>query len=71
MPSVIDPETLYVDDLPAIWSPVQWDEPLGHYTLVIYWPLQVAGKQVAPEELKRLTLAALAMRAGGLPPSEA
>jgi hypothetical protein len=25
MPSVIDPETLYVDDLPAIWSPVQWD----------------------------------------------
>ncbi len=25
MPSVIDPETLYVDDLPAIWSPVQWE----------------------------------------------
>ncbi len=25
MPSVIDPETMYVDDLPAIWSPVQWD----------------------------------------------
>ena len=25
MPSVIDPETLYVDDLPAIWSPIQWD----------------------------------------------
>jgi hypothetical protein len=25
MPSIIDPETLYVDDLPAIWSPVQWD----------------------------------------------
>jgi hypothetical protein len=25
MPSIIDPQTLYVDDLPAIWSPVQWD----------------------------------------------
>ena len=25
MSSVIDPETLYVDDLPAIWSPVQWE----------------------------------------------
>ncbi|MBN1303943.1 MAG: hypothetical protein JXA13_05865 [Anaerolineales bacterium] len=25
MPSVIDPLTMYVDDLPAIWSPVQWE----------------------------------------------
>lgn len=25
MPVVIDPETLYVSDLPGIWSPVQWD----------------------------------------------
>ena len=25
MPSIIDPQTLYVDDLPAIWSPVQWE----------------------------------------------
>ena len=25
MPSIIDPQTMYVDDLPAIWSPVQWD----------------------------------------------
>jgi len=25
MPSVIDPQTLYVDDIPAIWSPVQWE----------------------------------------------
>ena len=25
MPSIIDPETLYVDDIPAIWSPVQWE----------------------------------------------
>ncbi len=25
MSSIIDPETLYVDDLPTIWSPVQWE----------------------------------------------
>jgi hypothetical protein len=25
MSSIIDPQTLYVDDLPAIWSPVQWE----------------------------------------------
>jgi hypothetical protein len=25
MPSIIDPQTLYVDDLPSIWSPVQWE----------------------------------------------
>jgi hypothetical protein len=25
MPSIIDPQTLFVDDLPAIWSPVQWE----------------------------------------------
>lgn len=25
MPGVIDPETMNVDKLPGIWSPVQWD----------------------------------------------
>ena len=25
MPKIIDPETMYVDDLPGIWSPVQWE----------------------------------------------
>jgi hypothetical protein len=25
MPGIIDPETLYVDNLPGIWSPVQWE----------------------------------------------
>ena len=25
MAGVINPETLYVDDLPGIWSPVQWE----------------------------------------------
>ncbi len=25
MPFIIDADTMYVDDLPAIWSPVQWE----------------------------------------------
>lgn len=25
MPSILDPQTLYVDDLPTVWSPVQWE----------------------------------------------
>ena len=25
MPAVIDPETINVDELPGVWSPVQWD----------------------------------------------
>jgi len=25
MPSVIDPQTIHVDEVPAIWSPVQWE----------------------------------------------
>ncbi len=26
MPGVIDPETLHVDELPGVWSPVQWEQ---------------------------------------------
>ncbi len=26
MPANMDPQTVYVDDLPAIWSPVQWEQ---------------------------------------------
>jgi hypothetical protein len=25
MPSIIDPETIHADELPPIWSPVQWE----------------------------------------------
>lgn len=25
MPSIIDPQTIHIDELPAIWSPVQWE----------------------------------------------
>ena len=31
MPSIIDPETIYVDDLPTVWSPVQGEiSPAEH-----------------------------------------
>jgi hypothetical protein len=26
MPGIIDPQTFHVDDLPGIWSPVQWEQ---------------------------------------------
>lgn len=25
MPSIIDPQTIHVDELPAVWSPIQWE----------------------------------------------
>ena len=25
MPSIIDPQTLYLEDFPTIWSPEQWE----------------------------------------------
>jgi len=25
MPSVVDPETMNVDNLPGVWTPIQWD----------------------------------------------
>ncbi len=59
MPSVIDPETLYVDDLPAIWSPVQWElneeerfEAINEQaTASLLWTMD------APEAILRLLLA--------------
>lgn len=58
MPSVIDPETLYVDDLPAIWSPVQWEldeeerikEVEEQATASLLWTMD------APEAILRLLL---------------
>ncbi len=58
MPSVIDPETLYVDDLPAIWSPVQWDlteeervqAVEGQATASLLWTMD------APEAILRMLL---------------
>jgi hypothetical protein len=58
MPSIIDPQTLYVDDLPAIWSPVQWeltdDERIQaveeQATASLLWSMD------APEAILRLLL---------------
>ena len=58
MPSIIDPETLYVDDLPAVWSPVQWElseeERIQaveeQATASLFWSMD------APEAILRLLL---------------
>jgi len=26
MPSVIDPETIHIDEFPGVWAPVQWEQ---------------------------------------------
>lgn len=58
MPSVIDPQTIHVDELPAIWSPVQWklteEERLQaideQATASLLWTMD------APEAILRLLL---------------
>lgn len=58
MPSVIDPETIPVDNLPAIWSPVQWEltdeervqEVENQATASLLWMMD------APETILRLLL---------------
>ena len=59
MPGIIDSETLYVDDLPGIWSPVQWNltseeraaELEEQATASLLWSVDV------PEAILRLLLA--------------
>ena len=58
MPSIIDPETMHVDDLPVIWSPVQWNltneerlrEIEAQATASLLWAADV------PEAILRLLL---------------
>ncbi|NIS79454.1 MAG: hypothetical protein GTO14_04415 [Anaerolineales bacterium] len=58
MPGVIDPETLYVDDLPGIWTPIQWElsederrkELEDQATASLLWAVDV------PETILRLLL---------------
>jgi hypothetical protein len=58
MPMIIDPETIYVDDLPGIWSPVQWElseeekarELEDQATASLLWAVNV------PETILRLLL---------------
>ena len=58
MPRYIDPETMNVDDLPGIWSPVQWElsederiqELHSQATASLLWAVD------APEAILRLLL---------------
>jgi len=58
MPAIIDPQTMYVDDLPGIWSPVQWEqtpaeareELEAQATASLLWTIDV------PEAVLRLLL---------------
>jgi hypothetical protein len=71
MPSIIDPETLYVDDLPAIWSPVQWElteeERIAaveeQATASLLWAMD------APEAILRLLLAETGIQRLHAPPA--
>ncbi len=72
MPSIIDPETLYVDDLPSIWSPVQWeltDEERNaaveeQATASLLWTMD------APEAILRLLLDETAIQQLREPPKD-
>lgn len=58
MPAEIDPETMYVSDLPGVWSPVQWElteteraqEIEAQATASLLWSVSV------PEAILRLLL---------------
>ncbi len=70
MPSVIDPETLYVDELPGIWSPVQWEltdaerivEVESQARASLLWAVDV------PEAILRLLLGETAIERAFEPP---
>jgi hypothetical protein len=70
MPVVIDTETLYVSDLPGIWSPVQWEltdsertqEIEAQATASLLWSLSI------PETILRLLLDEMAIERIYAPP---
>jgi len=72
VPPVIDPETLYVDNLPAIWSPVQWElteeerieEIETQATASLLWTMD------APEAILRLLLNEVAIQRLYAPPKD-
>lgn len=70
MPSVIDPETMYVDDLPAIWAPVQWE--LSEEERVEALEEQAAASLLwsmdAPEAVLRLLLSETEIQRLAAPP---
>lgn len=58
MPIDIDPETIHVDNLPGIWSPVQWelDENERIYELESQATASLLWSVDAPEAILRLLL---------------
>lgn len=70
MPGMIDVETLYVDDLPTVWSPVQWElseeervkELHEQATASLLWAAD------APEAILRLLLSETAIERLPEPP---
>ena len=70
MPNVIDPETMNIDELPGIWSPVQWDlseeernnELEEQATASLLWAVDV------PEAILRLLLDECAIERAFEPP---
>jgi hypothetical protein len=71
MPSIIDPQTIHVDELPAIWSPVQWelteeervDAINEQATASLLWTMD------APEAILRLLLGETEIQRLSRPPA--
>jgi hypothetical protein len=71
MPGVIDTETMNVDDLPAVWSPVQWElseeerlqELEDQVTASLLWSIDI------PQALLRLLLNETAIERAFAPPA--
>lgn len=70
MPGVIDPERIFVDDLPGIWTPIQWelsaDERLKELedqaSASLLWSVDV------PETILRLLLSEVEIERAFKPP---
>jgi hypothetical protein len=71
MPSIIDPETMNVDELPGIWSPVQW--PLSETERIQELETQATASLLfavdAPEAILRLLLNETAVERALDPPA--
>lgn len=70
MPAIIDPQTINVDNLPGIWSPVQWDltpeekaeELEAQATASLLWAMDT------PEAILRLLLSETGIERAYEPP---
>ncbi|MGD9092385.1 MAG: hypothetical protein PVF74_06035 [Anaerolineales bacterium] len=70
MPGIIDPGTINVDDLPAIWSPVQWELSPEEHAQELEQQAQASLQWVldAPEVILRLLLDETAIERAYVPP---